>query len=195
MAAEDTTERVAGTGTKRGGFRPWMLVPAAGALALLAVFALGLGREDSQVLPSALKGKPVPTFSLPSLHDETGTFATADLTGSGVKLVNVWASWCGPCRIEHPFLKTLSQEGVTIHGINYKDDPVAARGFLEELGDPYTEVGVDRKGRVGIEWGVYGVPETFVVDGTGTVVYRHVGPIQGSDIDKKIRPAIAAAQE
>jgi cytochrome c biogenesis protein CcmG/thiol:disulfide interchange protein DsbE len=113
-----------------------------------------------------------------------------------VKLVNIWASWCGPCRIEHPALMQLAAEGVTLHGINHRDEPANARGFLAELGDPFTLVGVDRTGRAGVEWGVYGVPETFVINGRGEIVYKHVGPIQGSDLEKRIRPAIArAAQE
>jgi len=177
---------------RRGGFRPWMAVPALGAVAVLSTFLLGLGREDADVLPSMLIDKPAPEFALDGLGDRPG-LETADLAGGGVKLVNVWASWCGPCRVEHPFLMALSWEGVTLHGINYKDDPENAEGFLTELGDPYERVGADTTGRVGIEWGVYGVPETYVIDGQGHIVYRHVGPIQGRDVSTKIRPAMEEA--
>ena len=112
----------------------------------------------------------------------------------GVKLVNIWASWCLPCRVEHPKLAELAEMGLPVHGINYKDRAAAAEKFLAELGDPFTLIGVDRKGRAAIEWGVYGVPETFVIDGQGRIVYKHIGPIQGSDIENKILPAVAKAR-
>lgn len=177
-----------------GGFRLWMIVPALGAASLMAVFLLGLGRENPRELPSTFIDRPAPEFALKPLYDGQPGFATADLSAPGVKLVNVWASWCVPCRVEHPMLERLAEEGVTIHGINYKDRPDAAKAFLDELGNPYALIGADESGRAGIEWGVYGVPETFVIDGNGRVVYKHIGPIQGDDIAKKIRPAIAEAE-
>src|SRR5690606_443747 len=121
--------------------------------------AVGLTR-DPATLPSALLDRPVPAFELPPLpgRDESGLSA-ADLRGE-VALVNVFASWCGPCRIEHPLLERLAEQGAVVHGINYKDDPENARAFLDELGDPYRRIGFDSSGRVGIDWGVYGVPET-----------------------------------
>ena len=176
----------------KSGFRPWMFVPLVAALLMLSTFFLGLGRDDH--LPSTLIDKPVPEFALDPLTAGASGLSTDDLRQPGVKLVNIWASWCGPCRAEHPFLEALAQEGVTIHGINYKDEPGAARAFLAELGDPYTLIGSDENGRAGIEWGVYGVPETFVIDGRGHVIYKHIGPILAKDIGQKIRPAIAAAQ-
>lgn len=184
-----------GADEPRGGLRLWMLVPALGAAAVLAVFLLGLQRDDGgRNLPSTLIGKPAPEFALPPLHEGQPGFSTADLKAPGVKLVNVWASWCVPCRVEHPKLAELAGLGLTIHGINYKDTDAAADRFLQELGNPFTLIGADRSGRVGIDWGVYGVPETFVVDGQGRVVYKHVGPIQGADIEKKILPAVERAK-
>lgn len=177
----------------RTGFRPWMLVPALGAFAVLSVFLLGLTREDVQDLPSTLIDRAAPPFALAPLYDGAPGFSNADLTAPGVKLVNIWASWCGPCRIEHPALMALAAEGITIHSINYKDASSDAREFLDDLGNPYALIGADTTGRVGIDWGVYGVPETFVIDGQGRIVYKHIGPLQGSDIEAKLRPAMAAA--
>jgi cytochrome c biogenesis protein CcmG/thiol:disulfide interchange protein DsbE len=118
----------------------------------------------------------------------------ADLRGDGVKLVNYWASWCAPCRVEHPNLTRLAAEGVTIHGVNYKDKPANALGFLSELGNPYTAMGADESGRMALEWGVYGVPETYVIDGQGKIVLRFAGPITERVLENTIRPAIEAAQ-
>jgi cytochrome c biogenesis protein CcmG/thiol:disulfide interchange protein DsbE len=111
-----------------------------------------------------------------------------------VKLVNFWASWCAPCRVEHPKLEELAAEGLPIYGVNYKDEPDKALAFLAELGDPYAGIGADAGGRMGLDWGLYGVPETFVIDGDGTVVLRFAGPITQSVLDTTIRPAIEAAQ-
>ena len=176
----------------QSGFRLWMLIPALGAAMVLAVFLLGLQRDDVQRLPSALIDKPVPVFTLEPLNDGQPGLSDADLKAPGVKLLNIWASWCGPCRVEHPQLMALAESGVTLHGLNYKDEPDNARAFLAELGDPYTLIGADRSGRTGIEFGVYGVPETFVIDGTGTITYKHVGPLLARDLDK-LRQAIDAA--
>ncbi|MEM7026242.1 MAG: DsbE family thiol:disulfide interchange protein [Pseudomonadota bacterium] len=150
--------------------------------------AVGLTR-DPGTLPSALIDQPVPTFELPALEGDEG-FSNADLSGQ-VSLVNVFASWCVPCRVEHPLLMRLAESGVPIYGINYKDPPDQAKAWLEELGDPFKKIGTDRNGRVGIEWGVYGVPETFVVDAEGRIRYRHVGPIQPRDLDNVLLPKLA----
>lgn len=173
------------------GFRFWMLIPALGAIAVLMVFMMGLQRDDVQRLPSALIGKPAPEFDLAGLSGTDG-LRTNDLKGGGVKLLNVWASWCGPCRIEHPNIEALAQEGLTIHGLNYKDDPENASAFLRELGNPYRRIGSDKSGRVGIDFGVYGVPETFVIDNDGEIVFKHVGPVLSSNIDR-LRQAIRDA--
>ena len=177
------------------GFRLWMIIPALGAAAVLAVFMLGLQRGDGgRNLPSTFIGKPAPEFELPPLYADQPGLSSADMTAPGVKLVNIWASWCVPCRAEHVKLTELAAMGLTVHSINYKDTEAAAKKFLAELGDPFTLIGADRKGRVGIEWGVYGVPETFVVDGQGRIIYKHIGPIQGSDIEGKILPAVEKAK-
>lgn len=193
--AEETDRDDRAEESQAGGFRLWMLVPVLGAAAVLAVFLLGLQRPDGgRDLPSALIGHPVPEFELPSLYAGQPGLSTADLKKPGVKIVNIWASWCVPCRAEHSKLVNLAGMGLTVHGINYKDSETAAKKFLDELGNPFALIGADRSGRVGIEWGVYGVPETFVVDGEGRIVYKHIGPIQGSDIQDKILPAVEKAR-
>ena len=176
-------------------FLPLILFLALGTLFggyLIATQFFGYERDS---LPSALIDRPVPETALPPLFEERPGLDPALLRAPGVKLVNVWASWCGPCRVEHPELMRLAEAGVPIHGLNYKDEPQAARGFLEELGDPYQAVGRDPSGRAGVEWGVYGVPETFVIDGDGRIVLKHVGPIQNDDLETIILPAIAAAED
>jgi cytochrome c biogenesis protein CcmG/thiol:disulfide interchange protein DsbE len=178
-----------------GGFRLWMLIPAIGAGMVLAVFLLGLQRGDMQTLPSALIDKPVPAFELAPLREGSPGLSSAELTAPGVKLVNVWASWCAPCRAEHPQLMALAEGGVTLYGINYKDEPANAIAFLDEMGDPFARIGADSTGRIGIDFGVYGVPETFVVDGRGTIVYRHVGPITRADLERHLLPAIQKARQ
>lgn len=157
-------------------------VIAFGALAILFYTQLFSGR-DPATIPSALIGKPAPDLTLPPLDALTRDgaqipgFSRADLAAGEVTVVNMWASWCAPCRVEHPVLMSLSGEGVRMFGLNYKDNPENARRFLGGLGNPFEKVGVDAAGRAAIEWGVYGVPETFVVDGKGRVAFKHVGPI------------------
>ncbi len=173
------------TGFRRG----WIfLLPAALFAVVAAVFYAGLG-ADPTVLPSALIDQPAPPFTLPPLTEGQPGFSSADLAGQ-VSLVNTFASWCGPCRVEHPVLNALAQaKRVPIYGINYKDKPDAAIAWIAALGNPYTRIGAD-DGRVGIDWGVYGVPETFVVDRAGRVRYRHVGPLTQADIERTILPLI-----
>jgi cytochrome c biogenesis protein CcmG/thiol:disulfide interchange protein DsbE len=151
--------------------------------------AVGLTRDPS-TLPSALIDKPVPTFELPPIAGRDGPgFSSADLAGR-VSLVNVFASWCVPCRVEHPLLMALADEGVAIYGIDYKDPADKAAGWLAELGDPYRAIGADQDGRVAVDWGVYGVPETFVIDRDGRIRHRHVGPLQPRDIEETIKPLL-----
>ncbi len=162
-------------------------------VALVAVFAFNIDR-DSSLVRSVLIDKPVPPFTLPAV-DGLGVpgFDAAALTGR-VSVVNVFASWCIPCRDEHPLLTALKQQtGVALYGINQKDAPENARAFLAELGNPYDAVGADAAGRVSIDWGVYGVPETFVVDANGIIVFKHVGPLSPHSLEQELLPAIARA--
>lgn len=169
--------------------------PVGGFFVVAGAFYYGLSREDAQVLPSTFIDRPAPVVDLPPLLDDKPGLSTANLADGQVKLVNIWASWCGPCRVEHPFLMELAEEGVDVRGFNYKDTPAQAKAFLSALGDPYTAVGTDQSGRAGIEWGVYGVPETFVINGAGRIVYKHVGPVQARDLRERIRPAIEQASK
>ena len=157
------------------------------ALALLLFRGLSL---DPQALPSALVDQPLPEFSLPAL-DGAGTLARIDVTGEPA-LFNVWATWCIACRVEHPYLQQLADQGVAIYGINYKDDSAAARRWLQELGDPYLRSIVDANGDLGLDLGVYGAPETYFVDGQGMVRYRHVGVIDERLWSTRLEPIYRA---
>ncbi len=167
------------------------LVPLAAFLMLAAWFAIGLTRDPSK-LPSALLDRPAPEFALPALAgSDVPALTSASLQGK-VSLVNVFASWCVPCRAEHPILMRLAREnGVPVYGISYKDKAADSLRFLRELGNPYAAIGHDESGRVGIEWGVYGVPETFVVDRAGRIRHKHVGPITPKDLQDKLLPLMA----
>ena len=170
------------------------VLPAAIFLALVAVFGVylyqvGPGGKDISEVPSAMIDKPVPVFDLPPIAGDGPGFATKDLAGK-VALINVFASWCPPCRAEHPMLMQLAKDGVALYGINYKDKPEDALAFLNELGDPFKAIGADRTGRAAIDLGVYGYPETFVIDRTGRIRYRHVGPIMPDDLERTIRPML-----
>ncbi|WP_170437903.1 DsbE family thiol:disulfide interchange protein [Ruegeria arenilitoris] len=174
---------------------PLMIAPPLifGAFAVLA--AIGMFREDPNALPSAREGQPAPPVVLAEFPGKQG-FDDATLRDGQVKLVNYWASWCAPCRAEHPNLEKLAQEGIPVYGINYKDKLANADAFLSELGDPYAAIGRDENGRMGLDWGVYGVPETYVIGGDGTIILRFAGPITQRVIESTIRPALekAAAQ-
>ena len=162
--------------------------------------ACGIGlRLKPNIVPSALIDKPVPEFTLAGLPgagvELAEGFSSADLTGR-VSIINVFASWCFPCRVEHPLLMRLARNPkVRIFGLNYKDRPEDARAWLKELGNPYDRIGVDRDGRIAIDWGVYGVPETFIIDAGGRIRYKHVGPIMPSDLDEIIVPIIERLSE
>lgn len=165
------------------------LIPVALFLALTVALAWGLTR-DPRTIPSALIGNPVPEFALPPVQGRTLGLASTDLKGE-VSLVNVFASWCTACREEHPLFMRLKEDGaVPIHGLNYKDRPADAARWLDTLGDPYTRTGADRDGRVAIDWGVYGVPETFVVGPDGRIAYKHVGAVTPEVLRTKILPLV-----
>ena len=166
------------------------LLPAAlfGVLALYFALALTSGRDPS-LLPSALIDKPAPDFELAGLDGKDGLTLGA-LKGQ-VALVNFFASWCVPCRAEEPLLMRLAeQEHVPVYGIAYKDKPADAQHFLDQLGDPYRRVGLDESGRTGINFGVYGVPETYLIDKTGHIRYRVVGPLTAETVDNELLPRL-----
>jgi cytochrome c biogenesis protein CcmG, thiol:disulfide interchange protein DsbE len=169
-----------------------MFIPPALFGVLAGLFFAGMYREDPDALPSAMVGRVAPPVVLTPLG-ERPAFADADLQTGGVKLVNYWASWCAPCRAEHPLLQELADEGVPIYGINYKDETGKALAFLEELGNPYVAMGADATGRTALDWGLYGVPETYVLAADGTVVLRFAGPITRQELERRIRPALAEA--
>jgi cytochrome c biogenesis protein CcmG, thiol:disulfide interchange protein DsbE len=184
------------------GRRPLLVfVPLVFFAALAALFVIRLHSGDASLLPSALIGRQVPAFALPpveGLPDKPG-FSDADLRQGNVTLVNVFASWCVPCHQEHRLIMRLSADpavvraGVRLFGLAYKDEPANIARFLAEAGDPFANIGADRKGRTAIDWGVYGVPETFVVKGNGTIVYRFVGPIGEDSYRNVILPEIEKA--
>jgi cytochrome c biogenesis protein CcmG/thiol:disulfide interchange protein DsbE len=157
------------------------------------MFYTGMQRDDPNALPTALAGRAVPSVSVTPLGDLPGFDLNAMQDGQ-VKLVNYWASWCAPCRVEHPNLEKLAEEGMPIYGVNYKDSAANGLAFLEELGNPYVAVGQDLQGRMALDWGVYGVPETYVVDGEGRIITRHAGPVTQRAIETVLAPAIAQAR-
>ena len=169
--------------------RPAVIAPVAAFAGLIAVLAIGLTLNPREI-PSPLIGKPVPRFALPPVRGRTLGLSSADLNGE-VSLVNVFASWCVACKEEHPVLMQMKREGVVaIHGINYKDQPGDAQKWLDELGDPYTRTGADISGRVSIDWGVYGVPETFVIDRGGRIAYKHIGAVTPEFVEETLKPLI-----
>jgi len=177
------------------GRRLAFLIPLLGFLVLagfasVALLATLRGERDMTQLPSAMLGKPAPAVELADLRDDSGTVSATDLAGRPF-LVNVFASWCAPCRAEAPALALLSEQ-IEILGIAYKDRPEDSLTFLAQYGDPFVAVGVDRDGDAGMAWGVYGVPETFLVGADGTILMRHAGPIDRRVLDEVILPAIGA---
>lgn len=161
---------------------------------VMAVFlAVGLNLNPRDI-PSPLIDKPAPAFSAPKLNAPSETLNQTDLKGK-VWLFNVWASWCVSCRSEHPILNQLAQQkAAVIVGLNYKDEPDAAKNWLTQLGNPYDVSIMDQDGRIGIDWGVYGVPETFVIDKKGVIRYKHTGPVTSEDIQAIFLPLIAKLQ-
>jgi len=192
---------VAATSPRRS---PWLYaIPLLVFAALAAVFAKGLFSGDASKVPSALIGKPAPAVTLASLEglqrdgQPVPTFDMADLAKGKATIVNVFASWCAPCRVEHPFLVAMAdsaavkQGKVQLVGFNYKDEVENARRFLGALGNPYSAVGVDRAGRSAIDWGVYGVPETFLIGPDGRILDKHVGPLDGQTASRMLAKAAA----
>ncbi len=177
------------TAQKRPG-RTWMPI-----IVLLVFFGIGAFLAKGLTLnprevPSPLVGKAVPEFDLKAVQGRQLPLSSKNLRGE-VSMVNVFASWCVACRQEHPLLLALSKhKRVAIHGLNYKDEQTDAVRWLNRYGDPYTRTGADLDGKVGIEWGVYGVPETFVIDKSGNIAYKHIGPISSEDWEETISPLI-----
>ncbi len=169
-----------------------LIIPPALLAGFVAFVAAGNMRADRDALPSARAGQAAPTVTLDAM--EGRAHFTDELIRSGdVTLVNFWASWCPPCRAEHPVLEDLAADGVTVLGVNYRDQPERADAFLEELGDPYAAVGADPRARMGLDWGVVGLPETFVLDGAGQIILRYAGPITDEIVASRIRPAMEQA--
>lgn len=189
--------------TQTAPLRLWRFAPLIGFAGLGVAFAYMLFNNSGGTLASALIGRPSPAFATPLLDRSDspspsglaeGTLSTADLTKGGLSIVNLWASWCAPCRIEHPQLVALAERGdVAVHGIAFHDKPEAARAFLAELGDPFAKVGLDEDGQASLKWGVEGVPETFLIDGDGKVILKHTGEISEEDLRTIIVPAIERA--
>ncbi len=171
--------------------KPLMLLPPLAFAALAVVFYVGLETQD-QGLPSVFIGKPAPAvleLALPDVPQLTGEM----LQGGGVKVVNFWASWCPPCRAEHPTLKALAAEGVVVYGVNMMDRPEDATAFLAEAGNPFAAVAADPKGKMRIDWGVTAPPETFILGADGTVLFKFIGPLVGSDYEQRFRPELEKA--
>lgn len=170
------------------------LLPFGVFLCLLAFLGIGL-RLDPREIPSPFIGKPAPPFRLAQLHEPGKTIAPRDMTGQ-VWLLNVWASWCVSCRVEHPVLMDFAKSGVApVIGLNYKDERDDGIRWLRDSGDPYLLSAFDNDGRVGIDYGVYGVPETFVIDGRGVIRMKHTGPLTREAIAEKILPLVAELQK
>lgn len=174
---------------RRRPWRPVYFAPIGAFAALAVVLAWGLTR-DPRLIPTPLIGKPVPQFTLPPVKGRTLGLSSGDLAGEP-SLVNVFASWCVECRLEHPLIVQMKSRGVApIYGLDYKDRPEDAERWLNTLGDPYTRTGADLDGRVGIDWGVYGVPETFVLDADGRIAFKHIGPLTAEVVERTIIPLI-----
>ena len=192
-------ETRSGTSTGRSNFV--RLLPVGIFLVIAGFFAVALQSGDPSKLPSMLIGKPVPNSTFPPVEallangQAVPGFSNADLAKGKVSIVNFWASWCATCVEEHALLEDLkATAGVDVYGVNYKDEAAAARRFLGRYGNPFTAVGSDSSGRNAIDWGVYGTPETFVVNGGGEIIYKHVGALTPESIRAKILPAIEAGK-
>ena len=169
--------------------KPAHLIPLGRFVVVAIALAVGLTLKPREI-PSALIGESVPDFTLAPLYEDAEAFVTADLRDGTARIVNVWASWCVPCVAEHPILTELTARGISVYSINYKDRPEDAKLFLRRLGNPFARIGVDPDGRVGIEWGVYGVPETFVVTGDGKIVYKTISTLTRETVETEILPLL-----
>lgn len=164
----------------------WPFIPVLVVLALAGLFFWALNRPDKEELPTALAGQPVPAFELPALNREGPL--TEDIFQGHWSLLNVWATWCPTCHVEHAYLLELAERGVRIVGLNYKDDAQAAREYLARQGNPFSEIPMDADGSYGMDLGVYGAPETYVVDPDGTILLRHVGEMNERVWERKFAP-------
>ncbi|WP_102225156.1 DsbE family thiol:disulfide interchange protein [Acidimangrovimonas sediminis] len=170
---------------------PLAILPPVIFAGLAVMFYISM-HHDQETLPSMMVGKEAPPVVLTQLGDGQ-PFTDATLRDGKVKLVNYWASWCAPCRVEAPTLDKIAASGVSIYGVNYKDKAQDALGFLAKVGDPYKALGADTQGQMALNWGVYGVPETYVIDGAGKVLLRFPGPVTNSIWQNTIKPALARA--
>lgn len=184
--------------------KPLVFVPLAVVLAIVGLFGWSLLRGvDPAMIPSPLINKPTPVFTLPPVAGLKGTpgFSSADLRAGHVTIVNFFASWCVPCRVENPLLlelarnKSLQAKGVKLLGLDYKDDPTAANRYLAQDGNPYAAIGADVKGQTFINWGSYGVPETYVVRGDGIIAYKLIGPLDPTTLRTQLLPQVEAAMK
>jgi cytochrome c biogenesis protein CcmG/thiol:disulfide interchange protein DsbE len=175
----------------------WVFIAPIAAFAVLAFFLFkSLWAPAPELIPSALLNRPAPRLVLPALDAQSAAFTPADLAAGHVSVINVFASWCAPCRTEAPQLAELARmPGIALYGMTQKDRPAATRAFLDEVGNPFARIARDDDGRASIEWGVYGVPETYVVDGRGIIRLKYVGGLSDDVLAQQLLPAIKAAQQ
>lgn len=171
---------------------PLMVIPPLVFLAFVGLAGVSMMRDDPETLPSIFIGKEAPALPEQTLPDIPG-LTRADLTTGKVTVINFWASWCPPCRAEHPYLLRLRERGVRLYGVNFKDKEGQALSYLEDEGNPFLGLGFDPNGRAAIDWGVTGPPETFIIGGDGTVLFKFVGPLVGSDMEQRFEPELAKA--
>ena len=173
---------------------PLMIIPPVIFAALAGLFAAGMLRDNADELPSTFVGQQAPGVPVEAVQG-TAQLTDADLRAGEITIVNFWASWCPPCRAEHPVLLDLAAQGYRVAGVNFRDTQDQAVEYLNDEGDPFFATGFDLRGRVAIDWGVTAPPETFIVDGDGTVLFRFIGPLVGSDYEQRFLPELAKAVE
>ncbi|MFD2856557.1 DsbE family thiol:disulfide interchange protein [Seohaeicola zhoushanensis] len=169
-----------------------MIAPPLVFLAFVAIAAVGMFRPDKDTLPSTFIGQPAPALPEAALEGYPG-ISVADLTTGEITVINFWASWCPPCRAEHPYLLELQKRGVRLYGINFKDETGQATKYLGDEGNPFLGIAFDPQGRRAIDWGVTAPPETFIIGGDGKVLYKYVGPLVGSQLEQQFEPALQKA--